>query len=291
MGFEALPDEIDSFFKTGELPDSMKGEVTPTTPVNADAPAVDPAPVDPPADLPAADPPITPPAVPDAFLVQQLNESRQQLNDLTVKLNKLIEEKEKLEAPQAPDLSTDPLGHMMFHIKGISERLQSIEQGGTQKSQADEQQKQIDQLSNAVKSSVSEFKTANPDYDAASEFVTNRRLEDLKSMGMTDQQAIAQARTEFGNMAVMALQAGKSPAKVMYDMAGRYGYKKPEAPPPAGTKLDMIKEGHRASQHVTRSSQPAPVSLEAAKSASDRDLNDMVANHWEEMLGRPKGVI
>lgn len=292
MGFEALPDDIDSFFKTGELPDSMKGEVTqPVTPVESPAQVEQ---VSAPADqteTPVEQPVITPPAAPDAFLVQQLNESRQQLNDLTGKLNKLLEEKERLEAPQAPDLNTDPLGHMMFHIKNISERIQSIEQGGTQKSQADEQQKQIEQLSNAVKSGVNEFKTANPDYDAASEFVTNRRLEDLRAMGMNDQQAIVQARTEFGNMAVMALQSGKNPAKVMYDMAGRYGYKKQEAPPPAGTKLDMIKEGQKASQHVTRSSQPAPVSLEAAKSASDRDLNDMVANHWDEMLGRPKGVI
>src|SRR5262249_3156600 len=153
------------------------------------------------------------------------------------------------------------------------------------------QQKQIEQLSNAVKNGVETFKKANPDYDAASDFVTKARLQDYKDMGMPEQQALAQVRIEFGNMAVIALNSGKNPADVMYGFAKRYGYKKAEDSPPAGTKLDMIKEGQKASQHVTRTSQPAPVSLEAAKTASDKDLDAMVANNWEELLGRPKGVL
>jgi len=292
MAFEELPADYDTFFKTGELSDALKAQMTP--PVDTTVAPTPPVETVVEAKPVVADPPpVTTPA-PDQSNVylQQLLRDREEAGKLMGEQMKQLQAKiDQMSAPPAPDPATDPLGAMMHQMKQMEKQIADFQKGATETQAQATQQQQAQQLLNHVKQQIGEFSKTHADYQQAYEHLKSVRTADYTEMGLTQAQIIQQLGNDERTIVQQALQQGKNPAELVYSFAKRYGYVPPVATPTPEEKLETIKKGLEASKQVTQAAPPATgYTLDAAKVASDRDLTNMVENHWEEMMGGRKGI-
>lgn len=293
MGFEALPDDIESFFSTGELPASLQAASTPpaeTPPVEAAAEASTP-----PVETSAADtpPPAAPAAnTPDysaAIAAQQakLDALMKQMTDMQAAERAKLEEANK---PVAPDPEKDPLGYLTYQIQQVGDQVKAMQTAQQQSAQQTEQKTAQQQFQEAIVGMVEEYKKTQPDYVDAYKYLIDLRKDDFRLRGMS-QSAIQQAlAAEEGNILQNAIQQQKNPAEVAYALAKRYGYVQKAAnnePPEkqAASKLDAIKKGMETTG-VDRAAPPASYSTDSVKEMNGKQLQDAVENHWHEMFGK-----
>ena len=308
-GFEEVDADIDSFFKTGELPASLQAEVTPPTPPADGGESTPPVTAPegentppsgestPPVSQPATQtPPVEAPktAVDDA--TQQLIRLQQQkLDDLQRTLGNLqkAEQDRIAEAnkPVAPDPEKDPLGYLTYQIKQVGDQVQAMQQAQTQTQTETAQQTQMRQFVDAVNGQVNSFKGTVTDYDDAYKHLVDLRTRDYQMQGYSADEARGLVGQEELRIAASAMQQGKNPAQVAYELAKSHGYV-PKAVKPAQTdtpasKLDSIKKGLETTG-AERGAPPPTYSTEAVKNMSNTQLTDAVENHWEEMFGKSK---
>jgi len=295
--FEQIPADIQEFFTTGQLPESLASQQA-TAPTSTVQTAAAPAEVEAPKPSPASPSSVEPPPapqLPDLSVYERLLEAQQAREaELRQQLETVKGQMAKLMAVPAPDPTTDPLGYLNHQMKTIQDQINAMQNQTQQQTQTQEQQAQVQQFVGAVNSQINAFKATNPDYDAAYKHVIDARMQDYRDMGMTESQARQTLGQEESNIALRAMQQGKNPAEVVYKMAQRLGYKAQAAKPTDGaTKLETIRKGQQASETVQASSRGEPtgeISIETLKNASEADLNKMVENDWEKIFGKSKGI-
>jgi len=298
MGFEALPDDIESFFSTGEVPESMKGEMTPPADDTPPVESVDVETREAPKESVTTEhhaettPPVEQPKAPDysqaiAAQQQKLDALVKQLTDMQAAEKAKIEEANK---PVAPDPNVDPLGYLTHQIKQVGDQVKAMQDTAVQSKQQTEQEKAQQTFRDTVIEMIEDYKKITPDYMDAYKYLIDLRTDDFRLRGMS-QSAIQQAlAAEEGNILQNAIQQQKNPGELAYALAKRYGYVQKAAavvPPEqqAGSKLDAIKKGMETAG-VERGAPPATYSTAAVKDMSPKQLTDAVENHWEEMFGR-----
>lgn len=149
-----------------------------------------------------------------------------------------------------------------------------------QQRQQQELQIQQAQFASHVTLMVNEFKAVTPDYGDAYAFLQERRIAEMREMGANDQQ-IAQAlpQEEF-QLAAVALQNGRNPAEVAYQLAKARGYTKASAAvpkpttPSAAEKLATIAKGQQNAQTLGNGGAPpaAGLSLEKLATMTDKEF-------------------
>jgi len=206
----------------------------PPTPPEPAAPA--PPPVIPPVTPPVAGPPKDTPEMQIEKLNMALREARGEIRDMKGRVSKIDEiknvigdwQRQQTEAakPKVPAFEEDPIGHQQAVLKQIQEQNQQIQQQQQQLTQDQQFQKII----HTVSSYENEFRRTMPDYDAAQKFIVDMRRKELEAFGVTNEQEIAAdlGQNAF-SLSVSALQRGKNPAEVIYNIAVQRGYK-PAAP-------------------------------------------------------------
>lgn len=127
-----------------------------------------------------------------------------------------------------------------------------------------EQQRQMQQaqqyqaFQSAVNHAEAEFRSSTPDYDQALSHVQASRMAEAKTFveasgGTWDAQAAAQFQQgmvrEFAQLAGVALQRGKNPAAVLYELAKSRGYQ--PATRAAEAQLERLEKGLSASKTVS----------------------------------------
>lgn len=160
---------------------------------------------------------------------------------------KLVEEQGKKAAPEPVDRNADPFAY----INQVGDKTESIEQKlnrmETQERQRGEQQHVLSLYSN----SVSAFKATAPDFDEAYQSAVTSRQRVYELVGHPNPAAAAQA-DEF-QLVTAALQQGKNPAEVIYEIAKAQGWQ-PKAKEPAkgeaAAKLDTIEKGQAANKSL-----------------------------------------
>lgn len=302
MSWEDVPDDVNKFFETGELP---AGESTPPA---SDPPAADPPPADasapkgdaPPADPPATDPPKVelPPTNPYAEeLIRQQQATLDRLTKQLADMKKAQDDAAAEASKPAPiDPEKDPLGYLTQQIKAVGDQVEAMKTAQKQQQEETTQQTQQRQFFDAINAQIDAFKQKQPDYLDAYKHLVDLRTADFRMRGMTEAQ-IAQA---IGNEELQIVQGAiaqrKNPGELVYALAKQYGYQvKSTTEPPddkkASSKLDTIKEGLQTTG-ADRGAPPPKYSTEAVKEMDGRQLTDAVENHWEEMFGRSgnKGI-
>jgi hypothetical protein len=291
MGFEALPDDIESFFNTGEVPEGLKGEMTPVEPVEVETPVEAAVPVEP--QEPAADPVVPATPAPDyssalASQQQKLDALVKQLSDMQAAEKAKIDEANK---PIEPDPQKDPLGYLTHQIKQVGDQVKAMQDSQVQSKQQTEQQTAAQKFQEAVVGMVEEYKKTTPDYMDAYKYLIDLRTADFQVRGMSPSEIQQALGAEEGNILQNAIRQGKNPAELAYTLAKKYGYvQKSAAAVPAekaaGSKLDTIKKGMETAG-VERAAPPSTYSTDAVKGMNTNQLNEAVEHHWDEMFGRP----
>ena len=213
--------------------------------------------------------------------LRQVREKVESLQSLRDELTELRNSK-KVEEDQA-SYEEDPIGHLREQQEQMQAKMTAHE---TNAQQQQAQLQEVQQLQSTINTQVNEFVKDNPDYDQALSFMTERRMQDLTSLGITDpvqQQQII--NTEAWNIAQTALQNNKNPAEVVYSMANSWGYQK--AAGQAGKteleqKVDTINKGQQEAQTLSDAG-GAPdstgLSLADIESMSDEDFDKL----WDKL--------
>lgn len=285
VNYELTPD-MEQFFQTGELPASLQPTETPPE-----------APPETKVEVQVEDPPKSddPPQAPDTnryleqLLEQERAQTRQQAAEFEKQMKQLQDQLKALTTPKPPAVEEDPLGHLLHQLKSIEDQVKGIQEQQTQRETQNQQTNAQQQFANAVNKAVDDFTKDHPDYQNAYKYLRTARTEDLKAVGYTQQEVNQMLNQEEFNIALRAMQAGKNPAELAYQMAKRMGY---QAPPPKQdptSKVEQIKKGLEAAKGVPDGKQPGTVdvNLESLQGASDADINKVVESGWEKLFGQP----
>lgn len=289
------------FFETGELPASIA-----PAPAPVDAPAPAPSPIDvaglsagtpAPAATPAPAPTAEPAAAPAqndvlASLSQAVSAANQQIAELRAQLE--AKANPPAPPPPAPDKATDPIGAMFHELEQANKAILALQESLKQQSTQSQQQTALQQFQTNVRAMRDEFAKTATDFQDAYNHLRTARVSDLQAFGLPqDKINEAIAQEEFA-IAQTAIQQGKNPAAVVYDMAKRHGYvpkqagAAPAPAPGAPTPDDKLRSIQQA-QHpnLPRNPQPEEVKIESLRNMSDADLNKLVMDpaSWGKIGG------
>ena len=286
-----------AFFSSGELPPNLAAEQAAALEAQQAADAAQAkADADAAALATAAQQPIQPvvtaPAqAPDntEFLRQALLQSQQAQAQAQAELQRLQAAATQKQEPVAPDPETDPLGAMMHQLNNVNNTVADLQTKLLAQQQVQAQTEALLSFQSSMKAVRDEYVKATPDFDAAYNHLRSVRADDMRVVGIPDtkiQQILLQDEIAI---AQTAIQTGKNPAAVMYEMAKRHGYAaKPAGATPPASKLDVLKAGMDAAKLPPAASQPpADLTLASIKSASDADLDKLVQSDdaWAKFAG------
>jgi hypothetical protein len=235
----------------------------------------------------APEPAPAPP--PDKFeeiksnLNSALKQSREEKKALEEKLGKMEETFQQFlaraNAKPEPKFEDDPLGYTQNKLTAVETKLNKFE------TQA-QQQGEFDQLARAIQASEETVRKANPQYDQAIAHLKKTRFEDFTDLGMSSQDAQNALNQEIIALGKLALQQGKNPAQVAYQMAKRYGFKEAPAQPAAEQTIATVAKGMQASKTVQGGAAVAGVTLANLADLDDATLDAIIKDDakWEKLI-------
>lgn len=196
---------------------------------------------------------------------------------------------------EIPDINQDPIAYQQWAIGKLAEQNQQMQNWQQERSLREQRESQIRQASQWATSQEQIFTREHPDYPDAWNYVVNRRRQELKSLGVTDEQALDKAIANDAQMLVAhAASQQKNPAELLYEYAKVGGYvakRKSEGSvksDPAVAALERIAAGQNASGGLRGGAAPVgklgPQELAAmpVKTASQRAA---FSKAWKEAMG------
>jgi hypothetical protein len=197
-------------------------------------------------------------------LSTQLQEAQRELAEMRGKFAiidrlKLPGGEPELQTPPAPPTVEDDI---FGAVKHIGETVAQMEKRAADEKKAredaekaaTEQKTFVDNYTKAC----NEFEKATPDFKAAYDFLLNSRAAELRAIGYETPETLHQAliADEFA-IAQMAMEKGKSPAELIYNLANQRGYKKATGGKPdaeaeaAAERLATIERGQAAHKSLS----------------------------------------
>jgi hypothetical protein len=189
--------------------------------------------------------------------------------------------------PPVPKFEDDPAAHLKYQQEQIRQEMEPVKQELEQGRQRQQQQAAEAQLTQAVSAAEAEFAKATPDYLDAIAHMQRVADNNLQIMGVADPAQRAQIiRRDAMALAVRALQSGKSPAELAYQVAKNQGY---SAKAPGVDKIANIQKGQAASPSMPSGGQRAPteaISLAALEQMDDEEFNQLVDDpeKWKKLM-------
>lgn len=193
--------------------------------------------------------------------------------------------------PQIEIRQDDPASETAY----LRHRLEMIE--GTQAGMV--QRQQLDQVETAeqqhlaavLSDSEAQFRAAQPDYDAAIDHVVNARAKELALYGLSPVEIQHTLRQEVLDITKSAIQQGRAPAEVGYELARLRGYQR------AGQAQQQDQQPGAAQRQVQAvgAARAASKSLgQASGSATTRDLDantiaSMSIDEFDALYSTPEG--
>lgn len=187
---------------------------------------------------------------------QALAQTRQQLMQAKRALAEAQGQTPSKPAIQIPDVNDDPIAALNA-IRDLALAMQSEQATEAERTAQETAQSQyISELKGAYEESEALFEAIQPDYrDAAGHYVTQRTAE-LQVLGVSEGDAKAAIYNELLRLTDVAVQAGRSPAEVLYNLAKTRGYAPraatPAAPAPVpGAALAAVEAGQAAAKTLS----------------------------------------
>jgi len=173
-------------------------------------------------------------------------------------------------APPLPDPEKDPVGYLIARQERIEhaqrEIVQAIVERDQQGAQAQQQQLFVSALQGRTQAMVADFARETPDYGQAANFLAEARDRELRAAGWEDP---AERRETINNEAIglahRAIQMGRNPASIVYELAKQRGYARPAAATaatsPAAEKISQIAAGQQQARTLGNVQGSAPPAL------------------------------
>lgn len=194
----------------------------------------------------------------------------------------------------APQIGEDDASQVAY----LRQRLEQME--GTQNTLVQQRQaEQVDtaerqHLSAALSSSEAEFRAATPDYDAAIDHVVNARAQELALYGLNAVQVQQTLQQEVLDITRSAIEQGRAPAEVAYQLATLRGYR-PETPqngsqPPvqqqsaAQRTVEAVAAARAGSRSLGQASGSGPV-----KDINAATIAGMSDDEFQALYSTPEG--
>lgn len=157
---------------------------------------------------------------------------KQQLQELTAKIEALSKPATKTEEPAEPDFLADPKGYVDAAKAKLKELTDKIEADKQQQTEQQKQQQQAQETWNKVIATEQEFAAATPDYFDAINHVRAVRAEQIK-IEIREAEDREPTPEEVGRIlsiqeyqgAAALIAKGKNPSKFYYEYAKTFGYK------------------------------------------------------------------
>jgi hypothetical protein len=185
-------------------------------------------------------------------------ELKQQMEEVQAKLEaaerRQVQAPAQTQAPAAmPDPNVDPIGALEW-MKGHFEQQDAAQKTQAQR-HADQQasQRQTQALAQRMNDYEADFKEDHPDYTDAAEHLKTTRLDELKEAGFTGDDLNRALAQDMFSIVTRAMQAGKDPAEVVYNLAKRRGYGVDKN----ATKLQTIAKGQQAARSMPSGGRPS----------------------------------
>ena len=175
---------------------------------------------------------------------------------------------------------------MKHQTEAVRAEIEPIRQQLEQSRQQQEQSAAEARLTQAVSMAESEFAAKTPDYLDAIAHMQKVADNNLQIMGVDDPVQRAQIiRRDAMAMAVRALQAGKSPAELAYQVAKNQGY----APAATNKTIENIQKGQKASPSMPGGGQKPPMeslSVTALADMDDDEFNKLIDDpeKWKKLM-------
>jgi len=278
----ALEEMALSAEETAQMEDSTEPVEETSEPV-AEEPAETPAP-EPVASEPAPEPEKV---VPLASLqearheTKMLKERLRQFEETKAELKRQIDEiRQQRAQAEIPPYEQDPLGNLDHRLKQEQQRKIDLEA----KLQQFEQHQQAQVMAHHVTALENDFRRQNPDYDKAFNHLIEIKKGELELLGVDDVDGEL-ARLANG-ISMQAINQGKNPADVVYQMAKRYGYRNAPVAPPV-KKLEAVQAAQaKAGKTLTKGGDvDAPPSALNLANEKFNIFDKNFDTKWKELFG------
>lgn len=135
-----------------------------------------------------------------------------------------------------------------------------------------------------VADSERDFESQNSDYRQALDHAFKVRQEALEILDLEPEEAREAVEREFATIVNDALRRGKNPAEVVYKMAHKMGYAKPQEP---NKKIEDIQRGVAASKSLSQASGKKTVELtaEVLANMSDDEFEKVSNEDFRKLFG------
>ncbi|MFM9928203.1 hypothetical protein VLK31_34910 [Variovorax sp. H27-G14] len=188
--------------------------------------------------------------------------------------------------PQAPSRQDDPVAYFDHQINELRSVAHNSVQQNNELRQALQAQAQEDQMTVMIRASESEITKTTPDFLDAINHMRVGVEREFEAYGIDPVEAKARAAHQFKAMAFQALQMGKNPAEMAYQLAQARGYQKPTTQPDAAAKLAAEGRGVAASRTLGNGGQAAGrLTLESLSQMSDEDFAKVKDSDWRRAMG------
>lgn len=197
------------------------------------------------------------------------------------------------EKPVIPELAADPVGHIVGNIAAQQRELEAAQKAQVEQRQMLEQIAARTQLVQYAQAMEADFRSQNPDYDAAINHLTAMRHKVLEALGHREPVQRMQIIQQEGlGLAWNAIQQGRNPAEALYEIAKINGYAPQKAaeeakpseqeviPPDPAARLRNIAAGQQQARSLgnSRGTGPAPLTAQRLLEMSEKDFAKMLDN-------------
>ena len=191
--------------------------------------------------------------------------------------------------PPVPKFEEDPAGHLQHQVQTTQAELKAIRESSEQSRQQQEAIQLEQQISVSTQAAEQIFAKDHPDYLDAVKYLQTIADKNLEMMGLEDPIARqAQIRKDALAMSFKALQMGKSPAEVAFNLAVNYGYRKaePKAEPDAAKKIDAINQGQKTAAMPAGGTKSEVLTLAALEQMDDEEFNKLIddPSAWKKLV-------
>ncbi len=177
-----------------------------------------------------------------------LHEAREKIRSLTTQIEELRKQPQlseedrdllkdlkaqraEAQKPKAPEFIEDPKGYIDAKEKAVTEALKQLREADTKRTEAEQQQQQMQGLLQSIATHEQAFMAQTPDYMDAINHVRSIRSQQLKMMypDATDGQIQQQIGREEMGGAHQIMSRGGNPAEFAYNYAKTLGYARKQA--------------------------------------------------------------
>lgn len=212
-------------------------------------------------------------------------EAERQLNEARTQLEQLAEMRKQLEElrnpkPVVPSMEDDPIGHISHEqrsqFKALNDKMEQITGDLTQRQKAEQQAMSVQRNVSAIAQQEQAFVAESPDYYDALNYVREVQRNNMIDMGVEPEMIERLLPQQEYNTALQALQIGQNPAKLVYNMAKRFGYRKAEPQKEVSQQtmdnLSQFEKAQQAAKSLKSNSLPETPVEDTGEGFSEFDL-------------------